>query len=519
MKIKRPLAPAFVNRLDEYLLLNKPDTWSTRAHLVVYYGLLFLIALTAICFLAPTDARERTTVYIWIVLVSILSLIGFIIWMIYLLRFNVFKRFGIVTMGDRLKHFMLYFLCVGVMVLAAYVPPYVETVRANQQWDQREITEDMNYMNLSICNLAYDSLPRKWRRELVVVRDTIDRRSTYPGVATADEPVAAIDTSVAYDEDAPYRRKDSTFLLIDTAELRGKLAGADSLIKLTDSTYAFYEPPSYTFISAYNIAFDTTAKLLNSADIYYRVIEHHKRPDEKKLRDSLRILARKYDPDFGRREDEYNDEPIEVHGRYNINDYESAISKAYSCYAINRSINNICEKKYRWQSGFLPEILRIFYYTTLVLTLLLFTFRHTTVKTFFLSLLTGILLLIVTSLFGAFFSIGSFTAEILMVSYYGLFFLLSLLAVNSKTRRWVSGISLNLTVWLTPFIPPIVVSMYYEIIRVGYDRYYDVRYYTRFENEQRYYFYAEIIGFVVLLVLIETLFKFLYRKWYAAPEQ
>ena len=84
--------PGFLKRADQKLLLNKPGIWSTRTHLVVYYGILFLFVLTVICFLEPNDPRDYSTAGAWIGFVSIISGIGFIIWMIYLLRFNVFKK-------------------------------------------------------------------------------------------------------------------------------------------------------------------------------------------------------------------------------------------------------------------------------------------------------------------------------------------------------------------------------------------------------------------------------------------
>ena len=95
MRIKRPLATAFIEKLDANLLLNKPATWSTRVHLVMYYCGLFILTLIAIGFLFPNDPRERTNNHIWSTLLSVATAIALVVWLIYLLRFNVFKRFGI----------------------------------------------------------------------------------------------------------------------------------------------------------------------------------------------------------------------------------------------------------------------------------------------------------------------------------------------------------------------------------------------------------------------------------------
>src|SRR5215471_13709932 len=110
MKFNRPLTPRFLKRWDENLLLNRPDTWSSRVHLVVYYCLLFMLVLTGICFIIANDPRDDSNVYIWVVFVSLICFVGFIVWLIYLLRFNVFKRFGNLAPSNGLKTFILYFI-------------------------------------------------------------------------------------------------------------------------------------------------------------------------------------------------------------------------------------------------------------------------------------------------------------------------------------------------------------------------------------------------------------------------
>ncbi len=53
--------PGFLKKVDQKLLLNKPDVWSTRTHLVLYYGILFILLLAGLCFL-EIDARPRLLV-------------------------------------------------------------------------------------------------------------------------------------------------------------------------------------------------------------------------------------------------------------------------------------------------------------------------------------------------------------------------------------------------------------------------------------------------------------------------
>ena len=75
---------SFVKRTDQYLLRNFPVTWSSRIHTAGIYAIGFSLLIALISFIAPNDPRNNTTIYYWIVLVAILSLLGFIFWMIYL---------------------------------------------------------------------------------------------------------------------------------------------------------------------------------------------------------------------------------------------------------------------------------------------------------------------------------------------------------------------------------------------------------------------------------------------------
>ena len=60
MSINRPLMPGFLKKAEQKLLLNNPGIWSTRIHLVLYYGVLFLLFVTVLCFLEPRDVRASS---------------------------------------------------------------------------------------------------------------------------------------------------------------------------------------------------------------------------------------------------------------------------------------------------------------------------------------------------------------------------------------------------------------------------------------------------------------------------
>ncbi len=496
---KRPFAPGFINRLDKNLLLNKPDTWSARTHLVLYYGLLFIILLGAIRFLVPDDPRTDSNVFAWSFLVSVLAAIGVIVWLIYLLRFNVFKRFGKPAAGDKLKTFLLYFLSIAVMVAAIYVPSFIETVQANRAYTSNEIVNDVNAINLAICRLNYDSLPRVWEADTLLVTNNKDE-------TTYDEEGRAI--VAGHSED---------YSEIDTAAFAFRKADADSLVQLNDSLYIVYKCPDYNFVNGHGSSFHASVGELSTIDIYNKVFRKQEVFDKEKTRAQLLQRLQKYNPGKDAAVTVYGYEgQVETGGEYS----RSRMNNNYDLPRVNRSINNITDRKYRWEGLTLRLFLRSFYYVTFCLALMVFIFRHTSVKTFFLSVLSGIILFMLTALASVMIRAEGGSGILLCCIFYWLVFLaLALTVYKTRVRLAVTGIGLNLLVFFTAFIPLLLTGLYYQLLKDADRREINYVYdFKKYSNEDLHYFYAEILGALLLLILIETVFKQLYRKWYALPE-
>ena len=131
---KRPLLIRPLKKLDDYLLIHKPEIWSARTHLVKWYSILFMIVLAALCFINYNNARLSTNVGIWVGFVVVIAILALVIWIIYLLRFNVFKRYGIIKPIGRLTTFLLYFVAAGFIVGYSFIPLIVETLRAQHDY-------------------------------------------------------------------------------------------------------------------------------------------------------------------------------------------------------------------------------------------------------------------------------------------------------------------------------------------------------------------------------------------------
>jgi hypothetical protein len=492
---KRPFLPAFLQNFDDKLLHTKPSTWSARAHLVLYFALLFGLVLAAFCFLVFFDAKQNSSLGGWATLVSLIAFIGFVFWLIFLLRFNVFKRFGNWFAWDGLKSFALYFTSIGAMVAVCFIPLSIASLRANQQFGNIEIVNDINDMNTIACQLEYKLLPAEWDADTCMVKN---RTGIVAMPDTVTEPVA---------EDISYLHLNS-YRIIDSAELSTMIKTTDSLVKLNDSLYIFYKCPDYQFVSSYLAGKHSSAKILSSKDIYYAVLKNYKAPaNTTLLKKRMEELKTKYAVNS------YYSSNYEFEVSYNEKDnYTTKINKKYNLPNIGQGIDNIVQKKYAWAEDW-DIYLRIFYYTTMLLTLLVFIFRHTTVKTFFLSVLTSVVLFIITSLLMVLSNGSETSVYSFMIVYYGIFAIVALSLFTAGSRRAVQGIGLNLFVLLTPFIPLIFMALNTAIDRNS------TGYYVRasYKTTELYFSISEIAGGLIFLILLEPLFRKLYRKWYAAP--
>lgn len=483
-----------MKKLDEKLLKNKPGVWASRVHLIVYFVALFAVVLFVFCYFSFSDARQYGQIAAWNTFIGLIAFVGLVFWLIFLLRFNVFKRFGNWTAIDGLRDFLLYFICIGALVAVCFVPSATETLTANQQFGNDEVVQDINEMNLTVSKLEYNILPKAWTADTCHVVDTL--------------PV----TWISY-EDEPAVRTDSDFVsnihTIDTADLRNKLITADSVQKINDTAYVFFECPQYRFIYTYNADEYSTVKMLTSVEIYYQVVKDYQKPDRQALLKRMEELRTKYAINSRYSYDNY----------YNENDYYlDIISKKYDLSRIDNGLGNVVRKKYAWVSDW-SKYLRVFYYTTLLLTLLVFIFRHSTAKTFFLSVLTGVLLAILSGLM-MIFNIEDEAIFLLslMLVYYAVFAIVALSVYRTQVRTAVQGIALNLFVFLTPVIPLIMVGLHYSWYEHEHYRLNGTAYQEPY-NFALYSVMAEIAGAFILLILIQFVFKSLYRKWHAAPEE
>lgn len=492
MATKRPLAPALLNKLDDYLLRNRPATWSARAHLALYYGLLYIAVICFFGFVSPNDPRKPDRLYLWVTFVSILSLIAIIVWVIYLLRFNVFKRFGIQHSGDGIKALCYYFLSIGIFVAAPFVPSVIESIRANASYTRQELVTDVNTINKNLLLLEHDSIPLRWNR------------STYK--ALPGSPTELM--NVAYDSTYGSR------YLTDTAILRSKIQEADSLVVHSDSSYTVFECPQYRFVSGYFANYLESNQEWDDRELYQNVLAHYQGRDSLALIKELEQLQRKYLQQFSQSIIYLPDDAPYVIGETD-NQHIQHISNKYQVYEMDRAINNIYTQKYRWRSEAVPGFIRLFFYITLSLSLLVFLFRHSTRRSFFIAMLAGVLLAIFTGVVYAAIP-GNNSPYLGFIFYYIAFAVIVWVGIQSRVRGLVSGVALNLLCFFAPYLPLLLMAYYLEE-EEAFRRLRELP--IDYERQKLLLGSAEIGGILLFLLLLEPVFKRLYRRWYALPDQ
>jgi hypothetical protein len=492
--------PSFLKKFDIWLLKHKPAAWSARTHLVLYYSVIFSVAITLLCLAVMHDARERSQADVWAGFIGLAAFTGFVVWLIYLLRFNVFKRFGNWHLWEGLKMFALYFISIAILVCAAFIPFIVECVTANNAYNDHELVDDINELNLSVCQLEYKMLPKEFSIDtaaLIKVDATkVERYDdqgnvVYVDSADADEPIIN------------YRQHYKAF--VDTGGFYSRIRTADSLQKITDSLYVTYDCPDYNFVKSYYAVENSQAAVLSSFEIYNRVIKNYKQPNKAALLKRMDELDKKY----------------ALHhfaiSNYTDKTYTAIIEERYYLKEIMNSIDNIARKKYWWQDDG-PIVVRIFFYVSFIIALLLFIFRSCTVKTFFLSLLAAVILLIATAICIGIFDLYDNGVLTFILLYYMLFFIIAGFIKIASVRSAVQGIALNFTVALTSFIPLVAANLYFELLE-DYNRVNGIVDDTLYQTQSQYSFYAETGGILIFLILLEPVFRKLYKRWYSLPEE
>jgi hypothetical protein len=489
--IKHLLLPKFLKRFDRKLILNNPVAWSARAHLVSWFGLLSTCFLALLFLIIPNDPRHDSTVYLPIFFIAILSVVGIIFYLIYLLRFNVFKRFGAYTRASMLSSFLLIFTCLGFIISQPFIPSIVESYRANRAFSSEELVKDTDRMNFLISELLYDSLIVDFSRDTVLL-------SNAKVFKYCDENGFKVENFY-----------NDTINICTQSYLLNQISEHDSVLSLRNQTYVLLDAPDYEFLNCDKARRYISKSKLSRLERYYNVHRSFNKDSLSNWSSEFKKLKVKY----ASNEVYYN-----TGWEYAHTSLGSSYLDILGVRSIEEGLDNISFRKFFWYDD-TPEILfRVWFYISLGLSLLLFIFRHSTTKIFFISLLVAVLLLMLSGLFVAFLGLEEIGILNLMLFYIATFCVLSSKTFKSLKKSRLTGVSLNIFAASIGFVPIIIVFLYYAHLREKYRN-------TNFQIDYDYTYFAfnlqwaEVVGIILLLIMIPTFLYSCYRKWYALPDE
>ena len=497
--MKQLFLPSFLKKFDRKLLLTNPTAWAARAHFVSWFSFLGVVLLALIFFIIPNDPRHDSTVYLPTFFLVILSIIGIVFYLIYLLRFNVFKRFGNYTRTSILSSFVLIFVSIGWLIFLPFIPSLIESYRADKAFSTEELINDTDRMNFLISELIYDSLITDFAKDTLLVSDSMVFKYRELNQFTVENYY------------------ESGINICTQSFLIREIREHDSLLSLGGGMYVLLNSPDYEFLNTSkprqysnfnNYSSNRRLKFYNTVHRSYNV------DSLKSWNAQFNLLKHKY---ASTEYFVYSDNNFNESLQYTYTPSGDSYLDKLNIVKIEEGLRNISFRKYFWYGDSIPVFSRIWFYSVLGLSLLIFIFRHSTTKVFFLSLLVSVLLMMVSGLFAAFLSLDEIGMLNMILFYIGIFFVVSLSVFKAIKKSRLNGIALNLFTSAIGFVPILIVFLYHAILKNRYDN--EIYYAHDYENLTWQLQIAEITGIILLVAMIPTFLYSGYRKWYALPDE
>ncbi len=498
--LNRPLVPSFLKKMDVRLMANYPLLWSLRVHLVLWYTLILALFTAGYFFLKPDDPRQDSEVYFPISVMVILALISTVVWLIFLLRFNVFKRFGHYKSWHACVSFTAYFISALAIFSLPFLPALIEDYRATQAFKPQEIVEEVNAMNVQLAHLTYDSLITEWYRDTVLVNDTLAEK----GRSLDSESYTELEYSM---DSAGYRK------VVNRIYCGKRIIQGDSFQVLARNSFVFFEVPDYQFIEVDGrLEAISGVEFLRPEPLYFKIHKEHPNINLEEASNQYFEWMRKYsNPEYGL---QYVNGVIESSSRYReAFDANTPFYLAqYRIQAVESGIENIVDRQFFISVYNKDVMLRFWLYPSFFLAILVWMFRHSTTKIFFLSLLVGFIVSVLVGVFTALFNLSLSESLVFQLMIWGGFLSLSFLSSNGM-RNAIRGIGLNLT-FLTVFFIPLLVHVIYWDSQPEWPYSYSIYSQAQAESMAR----AEWIGAVLVPIFLYFIAFPLYRNWYSSPE-
>lgn len=141
------LVPAFLKRIDQYLLLNHPALWVSKIHFVLFYGAVatLLVGVVSLIPLSPYDLPD-TELHFGLAIIP--ASLGFLFWVWQVGRINVERFFGETSLMQRLQLQGIYLLCVAIFASFPFIYGQSVAFRTAHSIKTDRLIDQMNAFHL-----------------------------------------------------------------------------------------------------------------------------------------------------------------------------------------------------------------------------------------------------------------------------------------------------------------------------------------------------------------------------------
>lgn len=524
-----------------------PDYFSFRWPWVLFFGIAVHILIAVVSVLSGWDVRYRSQYEIWSSFIFIVAILALVFYLIYILRFNIFKRFGKLSSWHFSGGFLMYFLSMAMVISWFFTPAMVDTIMTRSRYKAEIVAQDINKINSLVTQIEYDSIPHYWTRDIVNLHKTNDENYAYYNGYEDRIAGAKLYQEIAINEDANMYSEAR----YDESSLNGSLYQDDarrifyigdienldstrffseqmddSIVKINDTSFYRFKCPNYHFVDAPEDFFDfSEIKELSNKEIFLRHIATKKVNDVANVKKELETIIAKYKRVIVPNSYEYYTK-ADMEKQYRLVNYFQSISDDYNLGNVSSSLGNICEKYYQWQKDLSSMFCYLVYYFGLILALGLFIFRHNHIREFFTTILFGTLLTIATTIFFVVFGIRDGQAIlVILLIYFSIFIVITLINFKSKIYSKMGVLSQNISLLILPFVPLMITGIYYaqkaKAFRIKYNGsdIYSTLYEKEFAFEDTAILLSQFAGALLLLIAIHFLYAKFYRRTFALPKE
>lgn len=456
----------FFQDIQRRLLLRYPMVWSTRVVPVLLTAGAFNLLLFLIFYLVANPIENDFSYVAWISFLVLCSVISVVVYLIYLLRFNYFKNFGVLRRFDFVFQFFLLFVSLGSIIAWPFMPKLAAHVSTAGKYSFAELQSDYEEAYKLAYQIEYTQATAPYRIVHIGISDSLD-----------------------------YNHEDRVNNRLTVPH--EKDIDKDNYVKLertSDSTFLGYERVNM-ICYGYDVGYYVGNSGSLTDDIYKSLPENHADNEKrlKRLNELFGKYIRNYDGNAYRASHFMNDDDYAA---------ESEVCLKYRLKEMSDVIENIEQQMFKYDDW--EMYLRTWFYLSFYASLFVLIFRYTTPRTFLWTLLFSFLLFVFTVIFSIIARPGEAGILMVVLFYYLVFTGFAVSILFTRTRNVFQGIGLILSFFFLHSVPLLFMSLVTE-----WQRIHDIADFMRV---------ADMVGFVLVLISSLFLHSYLFYKWYSSPE-